>query len=366
LVAIYYYFFAADQYVAEFKFAVMESSPVLPGIPPPTTATSPTAAHGGGGLPMMAGGASMMGGSSATMQNYVVTDYLLSRQVVNELQNRIKIRSLYDSPRARDDLWARFDQSLPMERFVRYWKRMVTATYDPITGLAVVAVSAFSPEEALLIANTMVALSEDLVNTIAKRPQLDSVRFAEGEVKRAEERLKRAREAMTEYRLQEGVIDPAGALSINIALIQTLRGQLVQLQADLASLISRQNPNSPAADTLRSRLAATKDQLTKIETEVSKDREGNRMLTEVVGRYERLDLERQYAQGAMVAAQQALDQTRANAAAQHLYLTPYVRPALAESATYPKRAQSVFIAALAFFGIWILGVMVVRSVREHF
>jgi len=367
LVGVYYYVFAADQYVAEFKFAVMESSPVLPGIPPPASATSPSAATGGGaGLSLMGAGVSMMGGSSAPMQNYVVTDYLLSRQLVDELQSRIRIRSLYDSPEARDDLWARFDLSLPMERFVRYWKSMVAAAYDPMTGLAVVTVRAFSPRDALLIANTMVALSEDLVNTIAKRPQLDSVRFTEGEVKRAAERLKHAREAMTEYRLNEGVIDPSGALSTNIALVQTLRGQLIQQQADLASLISQQqNPNSPTAQTLGSRIAATNDQLKKMEREVSKDREGNRMLTELVGRYERLDLERQYAQGAMIAAQQALDQARANAAAQHLYLTPYVRPVLAESATYPKRAQSVFIAALAFFGIWIVGVMVVRSVGEH-
>jgi capsular polysaccharide transport system permease protein len=60
-----------------------------------------------------------------------------------------------------------------------------------------------------------------------------------------------------------------------------------------------------------------------------------------------------------------LDQARANAAAQHLYLTPYVRPALPGSAIYPKRAQSVLLAGLAFFGIWIVGLMIARTVSEH-
>ena len=308
----------------------------------------------------------MLGGSTATMQNYVVTDYLLSRQLVEELQRRIDIRSLYDRDVAKSDLWARFARSLPMERFLVYWNRMVTANYDPMTGLAVVTVRAFSPEDALLIANTMVTLSEDLVNSVAKRPQMDSVRFAEGEVRRTEERLRAAREQMMDYRLKEGLVDPSGALSTNVALVQTLRGQLIQQQADLATLLSQQqNPNTPAAQSLRSRIAATKDQLDKMVKEVSKDREGNRVLTELVGRYERLDLERQYAQAGYVAAQQAFDQARANAAAQHLYLTPYVRPVLAESSTYPKRGQSTFIAALAFFGIWIVGLMVVRAVGEH-
>ena len=212
----------------------------------------------------------------------------------------------------------------------------------------------------------MVTLSEDLVNSVAKRPQMDSVRFAEAEVRRTEGRLKAARDELMDYRLKEGLVDPSGALSTNVALVQTLRGQLMQQQADLATLLSQQqNPNTPAAQSLRSRIAATKDQLDKMVKEVSKDREGNRVLTELVGRYERLDLERQYAQAAYVAAQQAFDQARANAAAQHLYLTPYVRPVLAESSTYPKRGQSTFIAALAFFGIWILGLMVVRAVGEH-
>jgi capsular polysaccharide transport system permease protein len=368
LAGVYYYVFAADQYVAQFKFAVMEADPVLPGIPPAMTTTSPSAQMGGsaGGMAMMTGGMSTMGASSAVMQNYVVTDYLLSRQVVDELQKRINIRALYDNPLAQDDLWARFDKQLPMERFVRYWNRMVSATYDPMTGLADVTVRAFSPQDALLIASNMVALSEDLVNTIAKRPQLDSVRFAEGEVKRAEERLQRARDAMTEYRLQEGVIDPSGVLSTNIALVQSLRGVLIQQQSNLNTLLSQQqSPNSPMVQGLRAQVASTKEQLQKMEQEISKDREGNRVLTELVGKYERIDLERQYAQGALVAAQQALDQARANAAAQHLYLTPYVRPALPSSAIYPKRAQSVLLAGLAFFGIWIVGLMIARTVSEH-
>lgn len=242
LIAGYYYLMAADQYVSQFKFAVIESNPVLPGIPPSMTTTSPSAQMGGGGamtLMAAAGGSMMMPGANATMQNYVVTDYLLSRQIVEELQKKINIRALYDSATAKDDLWARFDVKLPMERFVRYWNRMVTATYDPMTGVADVTIRAFAPQDALLIAESMVTLSEDLVNAIAKRPQVDSVRFAEGEVKRAEVRMERAREALKDYRLQEGVIDPTGALSTNIALVQALRSQLVQQQADLASLLSQ-------------------------------------------------------------------------------------------------------------------------------
>lgn len=368
-VAFYFYALAADQYVAEFRFAVTEASPILPGLPAASMTTSPTAASGGtgAGLPMMGGATSLlMGESNASLQNYIVIDYLLSRQAIEELQRRINIRSLYDSADARGDIWARFGKALPMERFVRYWSRMISASYDPMSGLATVTVRAFSPADAQLIASTMVILAENLVNSIASRPQKDAVRFAESEVVRAKENLQKARDAVAAYRKKEGVIDPSGSLATNLALIQTLRAQLVQFQTNLGTIIPQQkNGNSPAVQLLKAQIAATKAQLQKVEAEVSQSGEGNPMLSDLVGKYEELDLDRQYAAGMVIAAQQALDQARANAAAQHLYLTPYVRPAMPEYALYPRRFLDTILAGVLFLGIWIVGLMVVRSVREH-
>jgi capsular polysaccharide transport system permease protein len=358
---IYYFSIAADQYVAEFRFAVTESSPMLPGVPP-TTGSAAAATSS----PLLGGLAAMVGGSSASLQNYVVIDYLLSRQAVDELERRIGVRALYSGPQSAGDPLARFDNGASMEKFVAYWRRMVSATYDPMTGLANANVRAFTPQDARLIADTLVAMSEELVNDIARRPQLDTVRFAEGEVRRAEQRMKDVRSALTEFRYREGIIDPSAPVSGNVDLVKALRGQLIQLQTELASLASQQgNTNAPMAQALRARITATRDQLSKVEKDVAQNRDGNRALTEVVGRYEQLDLERQYAQAMVVSTMQALDQARANASAQHLYLTPYVRPAQPESATYPRRGESTLLAALAAFGVWIVGFMIVRSIGEH-
>jgi capsular polysaccharide transport system permease protein len=362
LVAGYFYWIAANQYVAHFRFAVTESSPILPGSPPTLANTSTT----GSIAAALTGSTPNFGSMGAALQNQMVVDYLASPQVIQELSNYIDVRGIYDSERAGNDLWARFPRHLPPERFLRYWNRMVEASYDPMTGLATVSVRAFSPKDALDIANGMVRLAENLVNRIAKRPQTDAVRFAENELSRAELRVKQARQALTEYRLQEGVIDPTGSRTNNIALLLTLRTQVIQQQADLAALLrSQTNVNALPVQALRTRLAASKDQLEKLEKEVSKDREGNRTLTELVDRYERIDLERQYAQSLLIAAEQALEQAKANAAAQHLYLTPYVMPTLPVSAQYPKRAESVLIALAIFSISWIVGLMMVRTIREH-
>lgn len=346
LASVYFGFIASNKYVAEFRFSVQDAS--LPS----TQSTS--------GIMSLIGG----GGSSAS-NNYMVTDYLTSQQAVEELQRRIKLETLYSKPEI--DWWSRFDRSQPIERFVDYWKSMVSAQYDLITGIATAQVRAFSPQDALLVANTLVKMSEELVNQIANRSQQDAVRFAQQEVEKAQDRLKRVRAQLTDYRNKFGVIDPnASVAASNSSLIQTQRANLAQLETQLATLQSqRLAPNAPAIVALKSQMKSTKGQLARTEADVGIGSTGSALST-IVGDYEQINLEVQFAQAMVTSAMQALDQARANAAAQHLYITPYVRPSLPESSTYPRRLLSVAALGALAFAIWLIGLMIVKSIRERF
>ena len=347
IATIYYAFFAANQYVAEFRFAVKDATMQTAGV----AVTS-----------MMA----MMGGSgSASYDNYLVTDYLTSRQAAEELQNRINVTQLYARPEA--DWWARFDPSEPMEKFVNYWHSMVSSHYDQVTGIAVAKVRAFTPEDALLIANSLVTLSEELVNRIANRTQNDAVRFAQTEVQRAEDRLKAIRATLTEYRNRVGVIDPStSVVASNSALVQGLRSNLAQLETQLHTLrLQNLQPNAPAIITLQNQINSTREQLGIVEASVGRNKTGE-ALSSVIAEYERLDLERQFAQNMVTSTMAALDAARANAAAQHLYITPYVRPSLPESSMYPRRAFDIAIVAALALIAWLVGLLVGRSVVERF
>lgn len=350
--AVYYVGIASNQYVAEFRFAVSNTSPAA------------TSAVGSSLAAMLGGGA----GSAAILENYIVADYLTSRQAAEELEQRIKVKSLYASPEA--DWWSRFDPSQPMEKFLAYWQKMVTAHYDMVTGIATAQVRAFSPEDAYRIASSMVELSEALVNRIAQRANVDAVRFAETEVTRAQERLKAIRANLTAYRNKVGVIDPAtSVVASNSTVQQTLQGNLAALETQLTSLLGRNlAATSPAVQTLQNQIRATKEQIAAVGSTVAagKDRADGASLSSVVAEYEQLELERQFAQALVTTAMQALEQARANAAAQHLYITPYVRPSLPESSIYPRRFFSVIVVGLIAFGIWLVGLLTVRSIRERF
>lgn len=348
LASLYFGLVASNQYAAEFRFTVQDNS---------LTATTTAAT----GLMSMLGA----GGNPSSTNNYMVTDYLASQQAVEELQKRINVVSLYSKPEI--DWWSRFIAPQPIERFVDYWKTKVTAQYDLVTGIATAQVLAFSPQDALNITNTLVKMSEELINKIANRSQQDAVRFAEQEVNNAQDRLRRVRAQLTEYRNKFGIIDPTTSVAAsNSSLIQNQRALLAQLETQLSTLQSQHlAPNAPAVVTLKIQVKSIKEQLARTEADVARGNNGS-ALSAIVGDFEKLNLEVQFAQAMVTSTMQALDQARANATAQHLYITPYVRPALPESSTYPRRYLAVAAVAALAFAFWLSGLMIVKSIRERF
>jgi len=366
LVAGYYYLLAEDEYFAEFRFSVSQGNPVLPGSIP-ATVTSGATGQGAGASGALASISSMLGGSSgpSSTQNFIVTDYLKSPQAVRDLQKRIAITELYAKPEIS---WLeRFDKSRPIEKFIGYFQQFVYSDYDQVTGLAVANVRAYRPQDAKLIAKTMADLSEELVNDINNRANKDAVRYAEEENKRAEQYLKDVNVRLLNFRTREGVINPeTGVVTTNVALVQALQGQVVDLQTQLGTLgLQNIDGNSPSVRLLRSQIASSKEQLADVEHKIAHDSEGARALAPVVGEFEDLTFQQQYAEAMLTQTMQALELARANAIVQHLYIEPYVMPSTPEMSTYPRRALNTVIGAVSFFGFWLLGLLIFRSIQDH-
>lgn len=348
--SVYYYQYASDQYASEFKFVVRD-------------AKSAAAASSGASASLQLG--MFSAGGTNSVENYMVTEYLLSGDAVEALQKEVDLLKMYSQPEI--DWLSRLDPSAPLERIVPYWRRMTTITYDQVTGLGIAKVRAFSPEDAYKIAVTLVRLAEHLVNDVANRPQRDAIRFAEADLKRAEDRLNRSRADLAKYRDAELLIEPqADAVTGKIALAQTLRAAVSSLQTEL-SVLKGQNLGPTAAQVvaLERRLRATLDQLRAVESQVATAKDGSTPLSKVVGEFERLDAERQFAQTLVSNAMQNLESTRSNALVQHVYVTAFVAPLLPQSSTYPKRITSIILVGLGCMLFWTIGLLIIGSVREH-
>lgn len=347
---VYYFAIASNQYIVQFRFAVRDTS----------TSVSTSAAT--------AELTAMVGLSTATnpSENYMVTEYMTSRQAVEELQASINLRELYS--RSFIDFASRLDASVPIETLEGYWKRMVSAAYDQVTGIAVAEVRAFTAEDALLISQSLLSLGEKLINEVAQRPQREALRYAEIEVKRAEDRLRAVRAELADYRDKTGLIEPNGSVvSANAAVAATIRSAIAQIQTDMSALKNHGvRSTAPPMQTLQMRLKATEEQLKSVENQVSLPKQtGDVSISQAVARYEQLDLERQFAQSLLTSTMQSLEQARSNAATKRIYVVAFVQPSLPQESTYPRRMVATLTVAIACLIFWTVGLLVSRSIKEH-
>lgn len=367
---IYYGFFVSNQYVSEFRFAVRNQSFS------PAGATSASTALGAAAR------------SGIFTDNFLVVDYITSRQAVEDLMKTVDLQAMYS--RQNVDWLSRLTAGVTMEGLVGYWQSMITATFDMATGLAHVQVRGFTPEDAFTIASTLVKQSEKLINDISARSRQDAVRFAESDVARAEQRLRDARAQMHKFRDSEQTPDAAKTAGGTLDLAMKLRGELAGLQSQLASLRTYMDPSAPSVRVIESRIAATTKQIATIERELGKGDPnrgaaiaagagaaaagptaggaatgGSPVIAEMLSNYEDVDLSRQFAEKYYETTLSALELARSEAASQHTYVATYVQPALAQASEYPQRVVSVLIVLFSAAAIWFISVMVFFSIRDH-
>jgi capsular polysaccharide transport system permease protein len=344
LAGVYYFLVAADQYVAEFRFALRAAEPIR-------TETSPI---------FMASSAPVALG----VDSYAVVQYLGSRDVIDDLGKTLDLREMFSRPEA--DWFARLQLPVSIEELVRYWKNQVDAFFDVTNGTIVVKARAFTPDDALKLAQGIFASSERLVNDMSARARRDSLRNSEKEVRRAERRMKAALARLREFRDREGVIDPRKTADATQALAGRVRDELVRADTELSTLKHYMRADAPSVKILEARVQSLQAQRRSVESEVTDtEKSHSEALSRVMGSYERLDSERTFAEKAYQHALEALDRSRTNADRQQVYISGFVQPSLPEEPLYPRRLRSVLVVLLISCTVWAIGAVTVQSIRDH-
>lgn len=344
LAVVYYFLIAADQYVAEFRFALRTVEPVRvdPGSILGTAAPSPVG-----------------------VDSYAVVQYIGSRDILDDLGKSLDLREMFSRPDA--DWLVRLQLPITIEELVRYWKGQVDAFFDVTNGTIVVRARAFTPDDALKLAQGILASSERLVNDLSARARRDTLRSSEKEVHRAERRLKTALARLSEFRDREGLIDPRKTADATQALAGRIRDDIVRAQTEMATVKHYMRADAPSVKMLEARIQSLQTQLRSVESEVTdSERSRSEVLSRVMGSYERLDSERSFAEKAYQHALEALDRSRLNADRQQVYIAGFVQPSLPEEALYPRRLHMVGLIAFLCGAIWLIGAFIVHTVREHF
>ena len=294
---------------------------------------------------------------------YSVHDFIKSRDALNELNESLKLESAYSSTLV--DIFNRFaaiDSDNSFEAFHKFYQKHITTDYNSTSSITTLRTSAFSAKDAYLMNIELLSMSEKLVNQLNDRGRRDLVSYAEKEVEEAERKAKNAALAVSKFRSNETVVDPEKQSAQQLLAVGKLQEELITTTNQLAQLKSLA-PENPQIPVLKVRMEYIQKAISAETAKVAGT--GKSSLTNKAANYERLNLDREFADKNLAYALTALTSARNDAQRQQLYLERLVQPNLPDVAVEPKRIQgmvTVFFLGLIAWGIFTL---LIAGVKEH-
>lgn len=302
------------------------------------------------------------GFSRAQDDTYSVPDFMLSRDALHALDDELGVGKAFASKDV--DIFSRFaglDWDNSFEALHLFYQKKVEIQLDPVSSITTLRVRGFTPETAFEVNQLLLNMAETLVNQLNERGRQDMIRFAAGEVMAAENTAKLAALALSAYRNQKNVIDPESQSTIQLQQIAKLQDELIATQAQLSQLqtFAKNNPQIPSLQQLVQNLRQ------EIMAETARVAGGDRSLANKAADYQRLSLEREFADRQLGSAFASLEQARNEAQRQQLYLERIVQPSKPDTAMEPRRIRGVLATLVVGLIAWGILSMLLAGIKEH-
>lgn len=345
LITLYLFVVADDQYASTTGFVVRQSDK-----------------NTGSPLDFLGGLGGLTNASSA--DSNILHEFIQSQRMVELVDQALDLHAMYSRPEF-DPVFA-FDPGGSIEALQRYWTRMVRTHFDSATGLLELRVLAFTPEDATRIAEEIVSQSSIKINQLSAIARDDATRYAREDLEKTVATLKTARQAMTEFRSRNRIVDPKADIQVQMGLISTMQTQLAESMIELDMLKLATRTDDPRIQQVEQRVKVIQN---RIDAERGKigvtSADGSEAFSEILADFERLTVDQQFAEQAYVTALATYDGALAEANRQSRYLATYIEPTHAETSEYPRRLTIIALSAL-FLGLaWAIGSLVLYSVWDR-
>jgi len=303
-------------------------------------------------------------GSFARSQDdaHTVHDFMRSRDAMKRIDDESPLRETFGSKRY--DALARFNGfnlDGSNEALFKHYQKAVSVDVDTSTGISTLRVNAFTADDAARINERLLQMGETLVNDLNERGRKDLIRFAQTEVAEAEEKSRAAALALSAYRNEHAVFDPERQGALQLQGVSKLQDELISTTVQITQLRTL-TPDNPQLPALERRLGSLQNAM---QGELSKVAGGTGSLSKKAADFERLSMDRVFAEKQLATALSALEQARSEAQRKQLYLERIAQPSRPDIGLEPRRGRSIFTTFLVGFLLWGIMSMLVAGVREH-
>lgn len=315
---------------------------------------------------LLSGLAGPLTGGSSSPDTDILYEFMRSSDLVRRVDEKLDLHTLYSRNRGTDPLFT-LPPNGTIEDLTEYWQRMVRVAYDSSSKLLELRVLAFDADDAKNIADTVIVESTIMINGLNDISRSDATRYASEDLDIAVERLKSARESITAFRLANQIVDVEADIQGQMGLLNTLQAQQAEALIELDLLSESVRDGDPRLEQAQRRLAV-------INGRVDEERRkfgagvvglGGADYATTISEFERLSVDREFAEVAYATALSSFDAAKAEANRQSQYLAAYAKPTRAEKAEYPQRALLLAGVFLFSFLIWVISSLIYYSLHER-
>ncbi|MER5173961.1 capsule biosynthesis protein [Thioclava kandeliae] len=329
----------------------------------------------------MLGGLAEISGSSSSDTD-ILYNFIKSEEMVRAIDAQLDLRDMWSKPGARwwhmgDDPWYAYHKGGTIEDLTAYWGRMVKVYSDSGTGLIDVEAQAFTPEDAHKLTEAIFDESSKMINRLSQIAREDKIRYAREELETSVERLKSARSAMTKFRNENQIVDPQSLIEGQVGLLSSLQEQLAQSLIELDTLRQTTRDDDPRIVQTQRRVQVIQDRIGAERKKLglssavggspatADDMTDGAGYANIVGQYESLAVDQQFAEQSYTAAMTSYDAAKAEANRQSRYLAAHIRPSMPEASTAPSRGEIIGLLAIIMGMIWVLLVLIGYALRDR-
>lgn len=333
----YWGLIASDQYSTEVKFALRNAEQTVGVL-----------AGGGPASPLQ-----------QLQDAQIVVNYLTSRALIEALDRDLNLRRVY----SYGDFLSRLSSDASIEELEKYWKKRIDVHVDRMSGVITADVRAYTPDDSLAIARRLTTLSEEMVNEITGRARRDALTLAQTELERSQQRLTEATDAMRAERDAEGVLDADKAAEAVNKVITALRLEKSRIEQELAAQTGALS-TAPQVRILNAKLANIEKEIADYSKQIA-GVSSRASLADRLGRLSRTQVELDVARQRYGVAVVAYENARVETESKRSYLNAFLKPSLAQKATYPRRWWEWFIIVAPSCMAWLLVFGLMLAVRDN-
>ena len=311
---------------------------------------------------------SLLGLMSGEVQNstqdaMVIQEYLKSFEVYEKVDKKFNLSDYYNSNDL--DFIQRLYSFNPYEDYIELYNKHLSIIYDEISSISQISFLHVDNNKAKEIVNFLIAEAENKLNDYNKKTASKQLVFIEKETQKQKVLMDESISKLEKYQDLSKTIDPNTQVQTNVAILSTLKTQLLEKTSKLEKLSKYLTNNSFEIVDLKREISQIMKSIKNIKQEQSGT--NKKTLNKTIFEFERIKAEVELNQELYKQTLLQLQSSRIEVNKENKILQVLVNANIATSYSEPKKFREIITVLLVlslFYGILSMIIAIIKDHKE--